>query len=62
MYTVRPVIGPMARDFDSLLLLTQAILSPNMSELDPLVPPLPFDVKVRQVPFIQYSYLFVHFG
>ncbi|KAK3796930.1 hypothetical protein RRG08_032234 [Elysia crispata] len=43
--SVRPVIGPMARDFDSLLLLTQAILSPNMSELDPLVPPLPFDVK-----------------
>ncbi|GFR74393.1 fatty-acid amide hydrolase 1-like [Elysia marginata] len=43
--TVRPVIGPMARDFDSLLHLTQAIMSPNMYELDPLLPPLPFDNK-----------------
>ncbi|RUS82420.1 hypothetical protein EGW08_009808 [Elysia chlorotica] len=43
--SVRPVLGPMARDFDSLLLLTRAILSPNMYELDPLVPPLPFDIK-----------------
>lgn len=43
--TVRPVMGPMARDFDSLLHLTQAIMSPSMYELDPLLPPLPFDIK-----------------
>ncbi|GFO03927.1 fatty-acid amide hydrolase 1-like [Plakobranchus ocellatus] len=40
---VRPVQGPMARDFDSLLLLSKAIMSPPMYELDPTLPDHPFD-------------------
>ncbi|XP_059155291.1 vitamin D3 hydroxylase-associated protein-like [Physella acuta] len=42
------VLGPMARDFDSLLLLSQALLSPEMIELDRSLPNLPFDPQVYE--------------
>ncbi|CAL1531082.1 unnamed protein product, partial [Lymnaea stagnalis] len=36
-------IGPLARNFDALLLLSQALMSPEMYELDRSLPPLLFD-------------------
>lgn len=38
--------GPMAKDVDSLALCMQALLCDHMFDLDPTVPPLPFNVKV----------------
>uniref|UniRef100_A0A8C5FYH4 Fatty-acid amide hydrolase 1 n=1 Tax=Gouania willdenowi TaxID=441366 RepID=A0A8C5FYH4_GOUWI len=37
--------GPMARDVDSLALFMQAVLCDHMFELDPTVPPLPFNMQ-----------------
>ncbi|NXT25594.1 VDHAP protein, partial [Syrrhaptes paradoxus] len=44
---VRGVLGPMARDVDSLALCMKALLCKEMFQLDPTVPPLPFDEEVR---------------
>ncbi|XP_035699504.1 fatty-acid amide hydrolase 1-like isoform X2 [Branchiostoma floridae] len=41
--------GPMARDVDSLVLVMKALLVPDMFQLDPLVPPIPF--RQELVPF-----------
>ncbi|XP_070195938.1 vitamin D3 hydroxylase-associated protein-like isoform X2 [Littorina saxatilis] len=39
---VRMTAGPMARDMDGLILVTEALLTPRMHQLDPYVPPLFF--------------------
>ncbi|KFU96312.1 Vitamin D3 hydroxylase-associated protein, partial [Chaetura pelagica] len=40
------MLGPMARDVDSLALCMRALLCQEMFRLDPTVPPLPFDEEV----------------
>ncbi|CAM2119127.1 unnamed protein product [Caretta caretta] len=40
------MVGPMARDVDSLALCMRALLCDDMFRLDPTVPPLPFNEKV----------------
>lgn len=40
------VLGPMARDVDSVVLAMKAVLVPYMFELDRSVPPLPFNEQV----------------
>ncbi|NXX18450.1 VDHAP protein, partial [Podargus strigoides] len=44
---VTGMLGPMARDVDSLALCMKALLCEEMFRLDPTVPPLPFDEEVR---------------
>ncbi|NXT46142.1 VDHAP protein, partial [Pluvianellus socialis] len=44
---VAGMLGPMARDVDSLALCMKALLCEEMFRLDPTVPPLPFDEEVR---------------
>ncbi|NWR62786.1 VDHAP protein, partial [Bucorvus abyssinicus] len=44
---VTGMLGPMARDVDSLALCMKALLCQEMFQLDPTVPPLPFDEEVR---------------
>ncbi|CAM5136301.1 unnamed protein product [Eretmochelys imbricata] len=44
--TVTGMVGPMARDVDSLALCMKALLCDDMFRLDPTVPPLPFNEKV----------------
>ncbi|NWW55032.1 VDHAP protein, partial [Pedionomus torquatus] len=44
---VMGMLGPMARDVDSLALCMKALLCEEMFRLDPTVPPLPFDEEVR---------------
>ncbi|NXV13578.1 VDHAP protein, partial [Cepphus grylle] len=44
---VTGMLGPMARDVDSLALCMKALLCQEMFRLDPTVPPLPFDEEVR---------------
>ncbi|NWI60532.1 FAAH1 hydrolase, partial [Calyptomena viridis] len=39
-------VGPMARDVDSLALCMKALLSEEMFQLDPTVPPIPFNGEV----------------
>ncbi|KFQ85459.1 Fatty-acid amide hydrolase 1, partial [Phoenicopterus ruber ruber] len=39
-------VGPMARDVDSLALCMKALLCQEMFQLDPTVPPIPFDEEV----------------
>ncbi|NWS74876.1 FAAH1 hydrolase, partial [Crotophaga sulcirostris] len=39
-------LGPMARDVDSLALCMKALLCKEMFQLDPTVPPIPFDEEV----------------
>uniref|UniRef100_A0A8C3TSW0 Fatty-acid amide hydrolase 1 n=1 Tax=Catharus ustulatus TaxID=91951 RepID=A0A8C3TSW0_CATUS len=39
-------VGPMARDVDSLALCMKALLCQEMFQLDPTVPPIPFNEKV----------------
>ncbi|XP_009324854.1 PREDICTED: vitamin D3 hydroxylase-associated protein-like [Pygoscelis adeliae] len=39
-------LGPMARDVDSLALCMKALLCQDMFQLDPTVPPIPFDEEV----------------
>ncbi|NXJ09022.1 VDHAP protein, partial [Odontophorus gujanensis] len=41
------MLGPMARDVDSLALCMKALLCEEMFRLDPTVPPIPFDEEVR---------------
>lgn len=41
------MIGPMARDVDTLALAIKAVCVPKMWELDPSVPPLPFNEEVE---------------
>ncbi|KFQ85460.1 Vitamin D3 hydroxylase-associated protein, partial [Phoenicopterus ruber ruber] len=43
---VTGVLGPMARDVDSLALCMKALLCEEMFRLDPTVPPVPFDEEV----------------
>ncbi|NXS79946.1 VDHAP protein, partial [Erpornis zantholeuca] len=45
--TVTGMLGPMARDVDSLALCMKALLCQEMFQLDPTVPPIPFDEEVR---------------
>ncbi|XP_066297891.1 fatty-acid amide hydrolase 1-like [Branchiostoma lanceolatum] len=40
--------GPMARDVDSLVLVMKALLVPDMFQLDPLVPPIPFRHEIYE--------------
>ncbi|XP_052657434.1 vitamin D3 hydroxylase-associated protein-like isoform X2 [Harpia harpyja] len=40
------VLGPMARDVDSLALCMKALLCQEMFQLDPTVPPIPFNEEV----------------
>ncbi|KAF1468987.1 Vitamin D3 hydroxylase-associated protein, partial [Eudyptula minor novaehollandiae] len=44
---VTGMMGPMARDVDSLALCMKALLCEEMFRLDPTVPPIPFDEEVR---------------
>ncbi|NXQ75057.1 VDHAP protein, partial [Quiscalus mexicanus] len=44
---VAGVLGPMARDVDSLALCMKALLCQEMFQLDPSVPPIPFNEQVR---------------
>ncbi|NXW40881.1 VDHAP protein, partial [Nyctiprogne leucopyga] len=44
---VTGMLGPMARDVDSLALCMKALLCEEMFRLDPTVPPIPFDEEVR---------------
>ncbi|NXS60564.1 VDHAP protein, partial [Brachypteracias leptosomus] len=44
---VTGMLGPMARDVDSLALCMKALLCQEMFRLDPTVPPLPFNEQVR---------------
>ncbi|NXB39210.1 VDHAP protein, partial [Eulacestoma nigropectus] len=44
---VTAMLGPMARDVDSLALCMKALLCQEMFQLDPTVPPIPFDEEVR---------------
>ncbi|NXT99130.1 VDHAP protein, partial [Buphagus erythrorhynchus] len=44
--TVTGMLGPMARDVDSLALCMKALLCQEMFQLDPTVPPIPFDEQV----------------
>lgn len=46
--TVRPSVGPMARDVESLALCLRALLCEDMFRLDPTVPPLPFREEVSR--------------
>ncbi|XP_074817913.1 vitamin D3 hydroxylase-associated protein-like isoform X2 [Natator depressus] len=46
MKSVTGMVGPMARDVDSLALCMKALLCDDMFCLDPTVPPLPFDEEV----------------
>ncbi|KFW81327.1 Vitamin D3 hydroxylase-associated protein, partial [Manacus vitellinus] len=43
---VTPMLGPMARDVDSLALCMRALLCEEMFRLDPTVPPIPFNEEV----------------
>ncbi|NXF99134.1 VDHAP protein, partial [Sakesphorus luctuosus] len=43
---VTAMLGPMARDVDSLALCMRALLCEKMFQLDPTVPPIPFDEEV----------------
>ncbi|NXP32557.1 VDHAP protein, partial [Leiothrix lutea] len=47
MQSVTGMLGPMARDVDSLALCMKALLCQEMFQLDPTVPPIPFDEQVR---------------
>ncbi|NXN18642.1 VDHAP protein, partial [Indicator maculatus] len=40
-------LGPMARDVDSLALCMKSLLCEEMFQLDPTVPPFPFDEEVK---------------
>ncbi|XP_078657284.1 vitamin D3 hydroxylase-associated protein-like [Branchiostoma floridae x Branchiostoma belcheri] len=40
--------GPLARDVNSLALVMKALLVPDMFELDPLVPPIPFRQEIYE--------------
>uniref|UniRef100_A0A8C8RD60 Fatty-acid amide hydrolase 1 n=1 Tax=Pelusios castaneus TaxID=367368 RepID=A0A8C8RD60_9SAUR len=46
MKSVTPMIGPMARDVDSLALCMRALLGDDMFHLDPTIPPVPFNEEV----------------
>uniref|UniRef100_A0A8C6ZX54 Fatty-acid amide hydrolase 1 n=2 Tax=Nothoprocta perdicaria TaxID=30464 RepID=A0A8C6ZX54_NOTPE len=46
MKSVIGMLGPMARDVDSLALCMKALLCKEMFRLDPTVPPIPFDDEV----------------
>ncbi|XP_076441031.1 vitamin D3 hydroxylase-associated protein-like [Babylonia areolata] len=43
---VSGVVGPMTRDVDSLVVMTRVMASPDMWELDPALPPLPFQEQL----------------
>ncbi|KAJ7398124.1 Vitamin D3 hydroxylase-associated protein [Pitangus sulphuratus] len=52
MQSVTAMLGPMARDVDSLALCMRALLCEEMFRLDPTVPPIPFDQEVYHTEFI----------
>lgn len=45
----------MAKDVDSLALCMRAVLCDYMFQLDPTVPPIPFNQEVNQKPKGRYS-------
>ncbi|NWY42267.1 VDHAP protein, partial [Sylvia atricapilla] len=47
LWSLQAMLGPMARDVDSLALCMKALLCQEMFQLDPTVPPIPFDEQVR---------------
>ncbi|NWX39611.1 VDHAP protein, partial [Steatornis caripensis] len=46
-WRLQRMLGPMARDVDSLALCMKALICEEMFRLDPTVPPIPFDEEVR---------------
>ncbi|XP_075037654.1 vitamin D3 hydroxylase-associated protein-like isoform X5 [Mixophyes fleayi] len=44
--SVTAMIGPIARDVDSLVMAMRAVLCDDMFQMDPTVPPIPFNEKV----------------
>ncbi|NXR19379.1 VDHAP protein, partial [Cinclus mexicanus] len=46
-WRLQRMLGPMARDVDSLALCMKALLCQEMFQLDPTVPPIPFNEQVR---------------
>uniref|UniRef100_A0A6I8PYC5 Fatty-acid amide hydrolase 1 n=1 Tax=Xenopus tropicalis TaxID=8364 RepID=A0A6I8PYC5_XENTR len=44
--SVAAMIGPLARDVDSLVLCMRALLCEEMFQLDPTIPPLPFNEEI----------------
>ncbi|XP_062437374.1 vitamin D3 hydroxylase-associated protein-like [Rhea pennata] len=46
MKSVTGMLGPMARDVESLALCMKALLCEEMFRLDPTVPPIPFDEEI----------------
>lgn len=49
MLAVIGMLGPIARDVDSLALCMKALLCEEMFRLDPTVPPIPFNEEVSLV-------------
>ncbi|XP_053373624.1 vitamin D3 hydroxylase-associated protein-like isoform X1 [Mercenaria mercenaria] len=45
---IRPTPGPMGRDVDTVVMGMKAVLCPKHFELDPDVPPLPFNTEVYE--------------
>ncbi|KAL4222894.1 hypothetical protein ACF0H5_018934 [Mactra antiquata] len=45
---INPTPGPMARDVDTLVEAMKAVLCPFMFELDPEIPPIPFNTEVYE--------------
>ncbi|XP_025910027.1 vitamin D3 hydroxylase-associated protein-like [Nothoprocta perdicaria] len=50
LQTATGVVGPIARDVDSLALCMRALLCEDMFCLDPTVPPIPFNMEVFSSP------------
>ncbi|XP_064372237.1 vitamin D3 hydroxylase-associated protein-like [Dromaius novaehollandiae] len=50
LQTAAGVVGPIARDVDSLALCMRALLCEDMFCLDPTVPPIPFNMEVFSSP------------
>ncbi|KAJ1169841.1 hypothetical protein NDU88_001729 [Pleurodeles waltl] len=48
--TVIAMVGPLARDVDSVVLCMRALLCDDMFRLDPTVPPIPFNEEVYTSP------------
>ncbi|XP_078527819.1 vitamin D3 hydroxylase-associated protein-like [Lissotriton helveticus] len=48
--TVIAMLGPLARDVDSVVLCMRALLCDDMFRLDPTVPPIPFNEEVYSSP------------
>ncbi|XP_069837288.1 vitamin D3 hydroxylase-associated protein-like [Dendropsophus ebraccatus] len=44
--SVAPMLGPMAQDVDGLVIAMKAVLCDDMFQMDPTVPPIPFNEEV----------------